>query len=63
MEKPPIPGCIRSKTPIVPIKTAKVRRQPIFSLKRNEENSKTKMGEVNKPAAASAIGIIGITLK
>ena len=36
----------------------------IFSLKnKKKENIKTKIGEVNNPAPASAIGIIGITEK
>ena len=35
----------------------------IFSLKIKNENNKTKIGDVNKPAPASAIGIMGITPK
>ena len=35
----------------------------IFSLKNKKEKIKTKIGDVNNPAPASAIGIIGITEK
>tara|TARA_B100000787_G_scaffold146049_1_gene116518 strand:+ start:603 stop:794 length:192 start_codon:yes stop_codon:yes gene_type:complete len=43
--------------------TANIRRQPMCSLNRKEEKTNTKMGDVNRPAPASAMGIIGITPK
>ena len=51
------------KTPTKPIKKENNCRIEIFSPKNKKENKRTKIGEVNNPAPASAIGIIGITLK
>ena len=48
-----------NQTPIAPKKTATILRGPILSLKRIVENINTKTGEVKRPAAAMARGIMG----
>ncbi len=47
----------------MPIKKEIICRRVIFSLKNKKEKNKTNIGEVKRPAPASAIGIMGITPK
>jgi hypothetical protein len=63
IENPSPPGCKTSNTPQLPIITAITRLLPMCSLKKIAEKTRTKIGEVKRPAPASAMGIIGITPK
>ena len=53
----PISGLSTIKTPMEPSTTHKILRNPTLVLKNRTENPRIKMGELNKAAPASAIGI------